>query len=297
MSTKIYNGFCVDTGDFLANWRQLGLCKPGVQRLVDNKHRRLLARRLSYKADLWTLGLSGQVANADALHEQAQGTWHAQWLAEKDEIPWMSEQHRLLHEQRLCRAGPSREPEVDCDVQLFLRVHPCSGRILGYLQEERVGAYAHLLTLEGFAEFGYWNNTDPPPELAAQQWLDREEAWLAVLRDEVAAVVMHWEPSFAFAQEIAAALPSLKERATRLSLQELRCQALDHARADLPEPASNSLSWAVACLRRLQESLAEPHSELSLRHARRTEEFQALLVADLSDKLDRPWSQWMPAKP
>lgn len=294
MSTKIYTGVCLDTGDLLTNWRLLGACKSPIQQLVDAKHRRVLARRLCDKADLWTLGLSGAGSHADAMHENAPGTWRAQWDKEREEIPWLDEQRRLLAEQRQCRASDERAPDVDCDVQLFLRVHPTRGAVLGYLQEERVGAYEQLLALEGFSEYGYWNNTDAPESLTPDEWCARRQAWDVVFQEDVACVTLQWEPAFTFPQELAPVLPSLAERAQRLSLEELRHKSLEKAYAERTNPQSASMSWVMSCLRRLQEALAEPQSELSLRHARRTEELKGLLVEDLGPKLTEPWSRWVP---
>ena len=290
MSTKIYNGFIVDTGNFLTNWAVLGACKEPIQALVDAKHAKVLAHRIVAKADHWTLAhVRGKEMGEN-------------WEKDRETIPWYNEQSLLEQEQRDCRASLRRAPEVDCDVELFLRVHPERGVVLGYLQEERVGAYTHLIGPGGCREFGYWNNTDRPEELSDEQWEARHQLWNDVLRDEVACVSMRWEPRFvgigSDMAQVASHVPTLQERAARRARQELEAQALwqaQQARQSQPGADKNSasMSWVMSCLRKVHEALQDPGSEMSGKLRALHAELEGLLVPDIAAHLNEPWVRWV----
>lgn len=280
MSTKIYNGFCFDSANPLDNWLALGRCQPHLQALVDAKHCKLLAQRIAHKADTWAI----EKANGSLSLEQ--------WKTQRQEIPWLQAQFQLMEEQRVCRGGHQRSPLIDCDVELFLRVHPIDGRILGYLQEERLGAYACLVAQPGCREYGYWDNTDPPDGMPEHDWEWRRLDWDQVLQESVPCVTLRLEPSFVAPEQIASAIPSLFERARRMAIAEQEAKALELARAQQPEN-SPSLAWAVRCVHQLHEQLNTPGTPLQQACNLRALELSHLLPSDLPFNIDKPWDSWL----
>lgn len=281
MSTKIYNGFCFEAPNPVDNWRALGQSKPHLQALVDAKHCKLLAQRIAHKADTWAIERANGVLSSE------------QWQAQCHEVPWLLAEYQLMEEQRVCRADHRRSPLIDCDVELFLRVHPVDGRILGYLQEERVGAYTSLVAQPGCREYGYWDNTDPPEDMPEHAWEQRRLDWDQVLQDSVPCVTLRLEPSFMAPEQVAKAIPSLFERARRIAVAEQETKALEQARAQQQHESRHSLSWAARCLRQLHEQLNTSGTPQQQACELRTAELSRLLHPNLAPHLDKPWRTWL----
>ncbi len=275
MSTKIYNGFCVNAGSAHANLQLLGRLKSAVQGLVDKKHSALVAQRLVHKVDVFCVNAHSK----EPLHES---------LAEiANSSIWWTVVDKLHEEQRECRRSQERSPLVDCDVELFLRLDPESGKLLGYLQEERVGVHSLLLQSEGIEDYGYWNNTDKPDDVTEEAWEERAAAWNRVLDSEdIAVLSMRWEPSFESREAVLAALPSMEERATRRARDHLMHLALVAHRQAHPEEAETaSMSGVMRVIRETERELAKEDSELHQQALALAATFRTQLVERLDDHL------------
>lgn len=271
MSTKIYNGFCVDAGSTASSLTVLGQIRPSVQKLVDAKQAKLVASRIASKADTYSL-----------LRHQGEPL-PTKWAECTDSSIWWTVVDALHKEQRACRASYERSPLIDCDVELTLYLHAATGRILGYLQEERVGVYDHLVATPGVFEFGYWNNTDQPDGVSEEDWEQRAQQWNDVLDDAQAArFSMRWEPGLEEREAVLAALPSFEERVNEKARNILLHKHLEaHRLAHPEEQKSASFSGVMRVVRTVEEGMATPGSELHNALEQEIQRVTPLLVQDL----------------
>ncbi len=273
MSTKIYNGFRIAAGSTQASLAVLGHSQEAIQALVNQKMARVLAERLTTVADHFCLQRhTGLILSRD--------------IPAPDRSLWWSVLEPLQDEQRECRASMQRSPLIDCDVELILYMHPGSGDLLGYLQEERVGVYDHLLSLEGVYNFQYWNNCDEPDDVSPEDWALRKHQWNEVLDDaSVARFSMRWEPRLYERAPVEEALrqrSSLAERSRRLARSVItgeQVQAYYQANPQARESAS--FAGVSRVVRATDDALDTPGTELYAAAQAKQVQFQGYLVEDL----------------
>lgn len=250
MSTKIYNGFRVNTGSLAGNMAKLDEFIDPIQKLVDKKNKSLVLRRA------WTMldSLYMRIHDGVALSDE-----------QKDSTEWGvlgCSAQAVRKEQRECRGTQERSPGIDCDVSLFLRVHHPSHTILGYLQEERVGVWDALIAMDGVEDFSYWNNTDQPDDVSDEAWDQRRDCWNEVLDERQACFTLSWEPSFSrLAEEDLCAIPSLEERAHRIAHNTISRQATDELMTEAEKAALKDRACFAGYMRASREA------ELQLRNS------------------------------
>ncbi len=279
MSTKIYSGFAAPRLSTRAALKVLGEARPALQALVDAKHRKLLARRMAGFVDRWCLQKAGLIPMPapDAEHEDKDST------PRENRSAWWTVSEALEAEQAKCRAGHRREPLIDCDAEISLWIRPTGGRVLGMVQEERLGVRDVLIALPGFEDYAYWNNTDPDENVSSRAWRARGRAWDEVLDSETVPVFsMRLQPSFAHLEDVTPYLPSLEERLARYATDRVQDEHLREVWT--PAPGSGDLSGAMRALRKGEEALKDPESALSVRRRELIDAYRPALVADLA-----PW--------
>lgn len=287
MSTKIYNGVRVNAGNALANLNLVAALHPGLQELVNIKSAKVHAQRLTEEVDHFC-AMRYRLAQGDGTSAPED------WEKKKAIRVWWSVQEEILNRQRDCRQSMRRAPVEDCDVELFLRVDPETGMLLGYLQEERVGAQEFLCRADGIEEYGYWNNSDQPENLSEEEWGQRGKAWAAVLAGDRPCFTVRWEPTFNTMAQIAAHFPSLADRAAARAKRHLQdqayaqwCQEL-RARGD-EEP--KSFAPVARLMRQTDEAMTQEGGALVEPLAYWTAVFQQVLPLDLSECMNLTFGQ------
>lgn len=279
MSTKIYDGFRIQAGSAQANLQLLDTLLAPLQQLVDAKNKKLILERAMR---LFDRTMVRALERRELTQEMCDA---ARWGALSEAC------NSVQTEQTKCRNSLSRSPLIDCDVQLFLRPHHESNSLLGYLQEERVGARTYLLTVAGVSDFAYWNNTDPPEELAEEEWDARGRLWNEVLDSPRACLTMSFQPGFpSFEDEDLAQLPSLTERAQWLAKNRLLDQAV--FKLMTPEELTAyhekaSFAGISRAMRQAEKLMADPSTELGQEFVALAGKFSALLPSAFTLKLLR----------
>lgn len=271
MSTKIYTGFALPSLTTKRALNLLGSLRPAIQALVDQKHRSLLSERIVEYVDGYVLARHLKEALSPAVAERANQTAYFECTG------------RLQEEQEKCRGGFRREPLIDCDVELGLYMLPKSGKMVGIVHEERVGALEYLLTVPDITEFAYFNNTDRPDELSAREWSRRARIWTQVLRDkESAHFSMRWQPEPTMPRDLKPYIPSLADRARRAATNYVTNEQLNK---HWPVEERNDFSGAMRVLGKVERELKIAESDLSKQVAILSGQFTPLLVPDLGEHL------------
>jgi hypothetical protein len=271
MSTKIYTGLALPGLNTKAALARLGSAREVIQGLVDKKNKALLVERIVQYVDSYVLA------------RHMLDTLPAGLAERTNRMPWFACLDTLVKEQEKCRGGRTREPLIDCDVELSLFMLPKSGRVLGMVQEERIGALEHLRSMPGVVEFDYWNNTDRPEELTAREWGQRARTWNQVFRDAtVTRFTMRWQPELVLASALKDAFPSLQERARQCAVNAVQNAQLEER---WPPAERESFLGAMRVLRQVEVALADPASTLSQEVAKQAARFTPLLTPDLGEHL------------
>lgn len=249
----------------------LGRARSAIQALVDAKQAQLVACQIAEKVDAYCL-----LRNEGLPLEP-------EWAEIESSTVWWAVVDPLHAEQRKCRGSMERSPIIDCDVELTVYMDPVSGVLLGYPQEERVGAYDHLLTLAGVREFGYWNNTDQPEGVSDEEWERRAKLWNQVLDEpDIARLSLRWEPRFEEREAVLAALPTLEQRVARKAKNRVLHQQIQaHYKAHPEDARRASLAGVSRVIRLTEQAMASEGSDLHQQLVAAQAEIAPLLVAEL----------------
>ncbi|WP_031574770.1 hypothetical protein [Acidithiobacillus thiooxidans] len=148
MSTRIYNGFLLETGSSAQLMQSVEAFRPKIQ----TKGQQLLDRFLKASA-----------TSGDAL----QG-WHY-WLECRREIA----QRGLSH------------PAVDTEFKLVF--FPDGNRFLGIAYTTHEAWFRSWLRQPLVKSYGYWTSSDKPLSISAKAWGERGADWDRVLGDDTPA--------------------------------------------------------------------------------------------------------------
>lgn len=142
MSTKIYNGFSVDTSSAMQLMELVNGFRPYVktegQKMLNNFLRKTGTTEDPFKG--WTAWATLRAETVDK---------------------------------------GLRAPGVDTDFQLVF--FPDGDRFLGIAFTEHHRWFRHWLRQTAVSEYRYWNNTDQPIGISRREWERRAEAWDRVL--------------------------------------------------------------------------------------------------------------------
>ncbi len=238
MSTKIFNGHEIvghTLDSFLPVLRSL---QEQLRTLAHRQAVRVITRLAVALHDRHTLGL--EVA--------------------KEQNFLMAAEFEVMRRQKEVDATKRRDPTVDFEFTVCL--FPVEGRLLAttYVEQRELKQLWDVQTWR--REFGYWDNTDPPEELAEAEWDERARLWGLVFPGYDAPsevgysfTLLPMDGHFLFAnnEEVAAHLPTLEERAQAMSIPWLL-----HRRKAEGQPESKTMSE----FRALQ---ASPEAEEALR--------------------------------
>lgn len=114
-----------------------------------------------------------------------------------------------------------RDPEIDFDFEISLM--PFDGQVFGMVFSERQLWIDTWMARPEVDEFAYWNNTDRPSGLTAEEWSERARVWDAILRANPAGTPgmagftaqCADRMVFASAEEMLACLPTFQDRVVR----------------------------------------------------------------------------------
>lgn len=159
MSTKIYNGLILRNSNLE---QALGLLIGIRAEFISNGQKYVaseVARRIALEKDLavnyCTLDKGGQSAFW-ALHEK-------------------------FHEAQVDVLGRGVR-SVDWDATLSICLIPHQGNVLALHYSEGSLGYRKLLLAAGFEDFHYQDSSDGPEDVPADEWSERGDTWLKVLR-------------------------------------------------------------------------------------------------------------------
>jgi hypothetical protein len=150
MSTKIYNGFRYESNEFGTLLEAIQAFRPWVteQQLVVYEE--------------WV-----------AFQNELEGRKKGDPDYYKDKFwPWVEARKEI-------KKTGYRNVMVDTDFEIVL--FPREKDLIGISFVERSAWHKELIKQPGFSDYGYWDNTDRPKGVSAQEWLDRERAWEKVL--------------------------------------------------------------------------------------------------------------------
>jgi hypothetical protein len=274
LSTKIYSGFIVRGASTQEALTILGRERPAIQALVDSKSHAELIRRVVADIDGYTL----------ARHLYPNDDLSERYPDAQTRSAWWPVVESLRTEQATCRGGNAREPLVDCDVELTVYLQPSSGHLMGYVQEERIGAYNHLMTVPGISEYGYWNNTDPLEGVSDEDWDLRGAAWDEVLdAKDAVRFSMTWQPSFIDRRNLLAKFPDLQYRAKKLARNFVINRVTRENQT--AETERGSLSGLMRVLRTTEEALQDETSALYAEYLAALERFTPWLAPNIEAHL------------
>lgn len=148
VSTKIHNGFTVNSSSMQEVLEMVDKFRPFVQQ----KGKEMLGNYIK------SMTQSGKVTNASAY------------------IKWMDVQSEI-------RRTKIRNPAFDTDFELIF--FPDGNRMLGIMYCEHPNWCREWLAQPKVSEYAYWNNTDRPANLSAEEWDARGEAWDRVLAHHI----------------------------------------------------------------------------------------------------------------
>lgn len=242
MSTKNYTGLRLDSGDVGTALDMLAGQKQAVRDLCNNKMIQLVAKRATSFVD----ALIVRHAKENGGFPFEEPSTLARLIDGKDEFYMFSDDgeralgigevidsdHTAMvrafveidDRQRNLRLKPSRDVDVDCDVQMFLHWDPRQKCLLAHFQEEGVGARKQLLTAPGVQDYSFWNSTDDLPKGVTRKAFDqRGTVWDSAYNNpEKLTFTLAWEPDWRpeNVKDLFPHLQSAEKRAMKLATTE-----------------------------------------------------------------------------
>lgn len=209
MSTRINNGHLLKKPSLEAVLKEFTALKPKAEAAAWEVALAFVARESCYLLD-------GALLEA----EKVQRT------------PLLVAMDKLSDRQREVARTGHRDPEVDVSLNVTV-FHPLKSsagqRILAMSFCEHRVLEDFWKSLPFVSEYGYWNNTDRPEGVTAQQWTARRKAWDKVIPSGVPAdsgfnfifvpEVLFWTLSREEVERIVTEkMPTLENRARRIAL-------------------------------------------------------------------------------
>lgn len=147
MSTRIYNGFRLETQSLAEALRMVQAFRPWVEAQANQRF------------DSFVENLSNE--------GMEMGQAYDLWCDRREKV----------------RVTGSWDPAVDTDFSLSLI--PVSDGILGIVYTAHKEWCAAWMAQPGVTEYGYWNNSDAPDGVSELDWEAREKAWSVLTNDAV----------------------------------------------------------------------------------------------------------------
>lgn len=154
MSTKIYNGFKIDTGDI-----------SEVQSIF-NGHQVALKEVTKEKIIEFLVKSAVEDFDKDIISKKNTG---------KDNNYISQASREMDDRQREIKKTGYRDPEVDFGVEIA--IFPFEGKFYGIYYSEQEEFYHNLLKQQKISEFSYYDNTDKPERISKKEWKERERVW------------------------------------------------------------------------------------------------------------------------
>lgn len=268
MSIKIYNGLILEGRSTKKLLASIVATKAAIQKLVDEKNAKVVGKRVSEYIDKITLQLAMN-PGADLTND------------ELTNYPASDIYRDVRKEQETCRGGLSREPSIDCDVELIVNMHPKSGALLCRIQEERVGAYEAFLASPGFSDFVFWDNSERPENLSAKSWNRRRKIWDEACDDtDSKAFSFKWVPGYLEKEALIAALPSFESRV--LGNAKNWAYHLEVEKIPEKEVRGGNFSPYMRAMGKVDQELSEMKGELFDAYCERQSFLRKTLIEDLA---------------
>ncbi len=165
MSTKIYNGFVIKTGD-ITEVMQL-LDEVGV--LYDDAAKKYMHTLTAHLIiDAWD-GLS--VGSIDEKDAEILKHYSLSWYAYE----------KILNAQKKIKETNQRDPAYDFELNILIFPKSYTDRTLAMVYGENKSFLECFTKHPKVEEYGWWNNSDKPNEVTDEQWDQREKDWQMVI--------------------------------------------------------------------------------------------------------------------
>lgn len=239
MSTKIYNGWLCPSADIGQEIERLQALRPMVQAA----HKTIITKWKAKRA-------SDLIDEARFKGEQA--------------INPLSQAFQELIERQM-KVQRSRERDMEIDTACSVTLIPVEGRVLACVYSEKK-EITNIVT-QDMTYFGYWDNTDRPDDVTAEEWDERERLWeKALLRDHIGRpggcgpnIEFLLDTGYVAPKAILEHLPSLEARARTLA-KGVGCP--DHVREHLQDASFNKIV-AYLCSDEYAAILSQRAAELA----------------------------------
>jgi hypothetical protein len=159
MSTKIYNGFKIDTGDI-----------SEVQSIF-NGHQVALKQVTKEKIIEFLVKSAVEEFDKDKVYNNP---------VEEDKNYISQANQEMRDRQRESKKNNSRDPEIDFEAEIA--IFPFEGNFYGIYYSEQNEFYNNLLKQKKVSEFSYYDNTDKPDRITKKEWEERERVWDTIFK-------------------------------------------------------------------------------------------------------------------
>lgn len=158
MSTKIYNGFKIDSNDIFEVQNILMGHHEKVKEITENKTIEFLIRFAVEGLDKDTI--EGKETKKNYLSEAGSS---------------------LMDRQREVKKSGYRDPVIDFEAEVV--VIPYEGKFYGIYYSQQDAFLNNLLENPKVSEFGYWDNTERDDKVSAKEWKQRQKIWDGIFKD------------------------------------------------------------------------------------------------------------------
>lgn len=194
MGTKIYNGFVLKISDIFEFHDKLMRWRDDLKKMHREDLARTMARMIADMIDRETLR-PGEFAGKS---------------------PWSQTFWSIIERQKKVRAERTRDTEVDFEFELSF--FPFEGRLFGNVYCERPEWREAWMNLDFVEDFSYWDGSEGPKTVTAEEWTERERVWDGIFQTESVPAMagFHaqctYETSLIYPDEVLAFMPTFEER-------------------------------------------------------------------------------------
>lgn len=179
MSTKIYNGYRIDTGDIFAF---TGRLRAKLNPVRDRLDARLIAEKMTTSIDNRLFGITPKddETTGDTTSSRAD---EAEVIAHHRRTPVATEARDatialMLGQSKLRREGKTADFDYNPNrFELTIARDQPTGDLLAITYCEQDELAEAFRGLDEVSEYGYWNNTDQPDDVTDEEWEARRQAW------------------------------------------------------------------------------------------------------------------------
>jgi hypothetical protein len=244
MSTKIFNGYKINLEDGETLFDLVKKVRAALEPVYMEQYGRLMGAMACCFADAWERG--EEMVLPGPAGKDRSGKVHKVGAHPLVEAMQVLEAYK----KEISTSG-QRNPGVDlsCDVA-FLEDPSDKGVYALFYSEQREYTTAWE-SLSEVAEYGYWNNTDPPENMSDEEWVARSQTWERAMNldEPPSRLGLCWEllgsthhasiHYMIHREDLVQYLPSVAERARMIARREASRQMDAKREVDLLEETSD----------------------------------------------------------